>query len=682
MRICQDVAVAYAASILRDHHLAEDAAQEAFLDAYRQLTTLREPAAFSSWLRTIVFKHCDRIIRKRQLLSNSLETAVDRSSTWSSPHDELESRAAAAAVWDAIGALPESERSVILLYYMGEQSQSSAAEFLDITENAVKARLYSARRRLRQFLTKTLHKSLQATRPSNDVQFSWRVMTTALSLQLFYVDQNGARQNAGSTVARRKLQIPQSATWFVEPRQKLMMQDWGTLIALINETRTPGISGAGQITDEALEHVSRCSHLTYLDLQNSLALTDQGLQVIARLPRLEHLILSGTKITDRGLAVLQRLPNLKTLDLCHQQYISDAGLMHLRNCESLERLNLMGTGTGNGAVEAVSGKAHLRQFFAGTSITDRGLERLGEFPLFAKWKDRRHDLSLMNFQHHPTYLWLNMKAPLTDAGLAHLGKLDGLSALNLFATTGHAPFDDTNSQVTFAGLSALIELANLRWLGCCARLCSDKAMQCFASMPNLRFLMCQDAVSGDNGFIALSRSSSVEFVWGRRCHNLRSAGFSALRNMPKLRGLAVSCRNVGDTGLATLPQFVALRQFMPIDVPDASFKYIGQCKQLEDLYCMYCPEATDEATHQISSLRLKTYQAFNLRITDESLRILSKMDSMEHVGLFNCTGVTDLGVAGLSALPRLQDLDLEQLLGVTRDVALVFPVKVRINYAN
>ena len=47
VRAYQDMAVAYATSILRDYHLAEDAAQEAFVEVYRELASLREPAAFA-----------------------------------------------------------------------------------------------------------------------------------------------------------------------------------------------------------------------------------------------------------------------------------------------------------------------------------------------------------------------------------------------------------------------------------------------------------------------------------------------------------------------------------------------------------------------------------------------------------------------------------------------------------
>ena len=54
----RDMAVGYAYSILGDFHLAEDAAQEAFVQAYRDLKTLRNPQAFGAWFRRIVFKYC------------------------------------------------------------------------------------------------------------------------------------------------------------------------------------------------------------------------------------------------------------------------------------------------------------------------------------------------------------------------------------------------------------------------------------------------------------------------------------------------------------------------------------------------------------------------------------------------------------------------------------------------
>src|SRR5437870_13809228 len=80
VRRFQDMAVGYGYSILRDFQLAEDAAQEAFLEAYRNLDKLREPAAFPGWFRRIVFKQCDRITRNRSFALVPLVTAEERAS--------------------------------------------------------------------------------------------------------------------------------------------------------------------------------------------------------------------------------------------------------------------------------------------------------------------------------------------------------------------------------------------------------------------------------------------------------------------------------------------------------------------------------------------------------------------------------------------------------------------------
>src|SRR5919205_827632 len=69
----QDMAVGYGYALLRDFQLAEDAAQEAFLEAYRSLPALREPAAFPGWFRRIVFKHCDRMTRGQRLVTVPLQ---------------------------------------------------------------------------------------------------------------------------------------------------------------------------------------------------------------------------------------------------------------------------------------------------------------------------------------------------------------------------------------------------------------------------------------------------------------------------------------------------------------------------------------------------------------------------------------------------------------------------------
>ena len=100
--------------------------------------------------------------------------------------------------------------------------------------------------------------------------------------------------------------------------------------------------------------------------------------------------------------------------------------------------------------------------------------------------------------------------------------------------------------------------------------------------------------------------------------------------MPALRGLSVSCLNVDDDALAALPRFPALRELMPMDVPDAGYRHIGRCRELESLILMYCRDTTDAATEHLTGLSKLTYY-FNsyTTITDRTPEILSTMDSLE-----------------------------------------------------
>lgn len=70
------MAYGYAYAILGDFHLAEDAAQEAFITAYRNLSQLRDANAFPGWLKRLVLTQCNRMTRKKRLPAEPLETAL------------------------------------------------------------------------------------------------------------------------------------------------------------------------------------------------------------------------------------------------------------------------------------------------------------------------------------------------------------------------------------------------------------------------------------------------------------------------------------------------------------------------------------------------------------------------------------------------------------------------------
>lgn len=174
VRRFQDMAVGYAYSLLGELPLAQDAAQEAFLAAYRDLAALRDPAAFPGWLRRIVFKHCDRIARRRPPPMLPLDAAVSVDPR-PDPAAAALSRELRLQVREAVAGLPDGERVATTLFYMGGYSHAELAAFLDLSLSAVKSRLYSARKRLRERMIEMVKDTLHEERPSRDETFAQRV---------------------------------------------------------------------------------------------------------------------------------------------------------------------------------------------------------------------------------------------------------------------------------------------------------------------------------------------------------------------------------------------------------------------------------------------------------------------------------------------------------------------------
>ncbi len=178
VRQFQDLAVGYAYSILRNLSLAEEAAQEAFIEAYLNLDRLRNPKAFPSWFKKIVFKHCDRAIRGKRPSFVSLTQTEELISSQPSPLSIAEIGELQAKINRAIELLPETEREVITLFYLGDRSQKEISTFLEISISTIKNRLYSARNRLKPELMNMVENYLENQRPSQDNTFVNKVAQT------------------------------------------------------------------------------------------------------------------------------------------------------------------------------------------------------------------------------------------------------------------------------------------------------------------------------------------------------------------------------------------------------------------------------------------------------------------------------------------------------------------------
>lgn len=176
IRNFQDMAVGYGYSVLGNFQLAEDAAQEAFIDAYLNLSKLRKAAAFPGWFKKIIFKHCDRLTRGKHLSIVPLEDTDELASIHPDPAQIAQEREVKDKVHEAIQALPETERIITTLFYISGHSQKEIGTFLELPVSTIKNRLHSARSLLKERMIDMVSDNLHSKRPSRDETFTAQVM--------------------------------------------------------------------------------------------------------------------------------------------------------------------------------------------------------------------------------------------------------------------------------------------------------------------------------------------------------------------------------------------------------------------------------------------------------------------------------------------------------------------------
>ena len=114
----QDMAYGYAYSRLGDSHLAEDVAQEAFVEGFQTIGQLRHPEAWPSWLQRLVFKHCDRIWRRKRVSTTTLDATGEVASGDMTPEDELVDQESKSQIMAALQELPKPEQTALTLFYV------------------------------------------------------------------------------------------------------------------------------------------------------------------------------------------------------------------------------------------------------------------------------------------------------------------------------------------------------------------------------------------------------------------------------------------------------------------------------------------------------------------------------------------------------------------------------------
>lgn len=195
------------------HHLGgfndvQDAAQEAFVQAYSCLHQLKDTDKFGPWLRTITANTCKQILRRRKPT-----LALDELDGQSASQVNDEERAAVRLmVRHALEKLPDSTRLTVTLSYINGYSHTEVADFLDVPVNTVRSRLQHAKKQLREEMLTMVTDVLSEGKP--DPEFTWKVVDEAMHKSL------EARKRNATGDAIRHLDDALAALDKIEPSEE------------------------------------------------------------------------------------------------------------------------------------------------------------------------------------------------------------------------------------------------------------------------------------------------------------------------------------------------------------------------------------------------------------------------------------------------------------------------------
>lgn len=155
----------------RDVAQAEDVAQEAFVEAWRELPRLRDPARVGSWIagiaRNLAHSWSRRSARRRvHEASLQREAGAAQVAVAATPHDSVVDAQMRALVRTALDGIPAAYREVLVLFYMHGRSIAEVAAGLALSEDVVKQRLSRGRRALREAVETRIEGALGELGPS------------------------------------------------------------------------------------------------------------------------------------------------------------------------------------------------------------------------------------------------------------------------------------------------------------------------------------------------------------------------------------------------------------------------------------------------------------------------------------------------------------------------------------
>ena len=152
VREYQAMVYSLALHFLRSPSMAEDLAQDVFLELYRNLGSIKSGEHLRFWLRKVAcHRSIDRVRRRKPDGMLSLENVPDQAVAAKSRDPMLEAK-----LWKLVASLPDKQRMAVILRYQEEMELREIAEVMEIPINTVKSSIERALELLRTKLARSL----------------------------------------------------------------------------------------------------------------------------------------------------------------------------------------------------------------------------------------------------------------------------------------------------------------------------------------------------------------------------------------------------------------------------------------------------------------------------------------------------------------------------------------------